>query len=53
SNREHIQNIRTMKAEIEQNICPRCGKPLVKRNGPKGSFWGCSGYPNCKFTKND
>lgn len=51
SNREHIQNIQSMKLKVEQNICPRCGKVLVKRSGKNGSFWGCIGYPNCKFTK--
>ncbi|MBE6632873.1 MAG: NERD domain-containing protein [Ruminococcaceae bacterium] len=48
---QHIQNIHAMKSNIENNICPRCGKSLILRNGKKGSFYGCSGYPNCKFTK--
>lgn len=25
-------------------ICPKCGRPMKIRNGPYGSFWGCSGY---------
>ncbi|MDR0778247.1 MAG: topoisomerase DNA-binding C4 zinc finger domain-containing protein [Methanomassiliicoccaceae archaeon] len=33
-------------------MCPRCGKMLVLRNGKNGQFYGCSGYPNCRFTKN-
>lgn len=33
--------------------CPRCGSPLVKRNGKFGAFWGCSGYPACRYTKNN
>jgi DNA topoisomerase-1 len=28
--------------------CPTCGKPMVKRSGPRGGFWGCSGYPECR-----
>ncbi len=32
--------------------CPQCGKPLRERNGSKGPFVGCSGYPACKFTAN-
>lgn len=32
--------------------CPRCGSFLQKRNGKFGEFWGCIGYPDCKFTKN-
>ncbi|MBR7181979.1 MAG: topoisomerase DNA-binding C4 zinc finger domain-containing protein, partial [Clostridia bacterium] len=38
--------------KLEQNICPRCGKPLVLRNGSYGEFYGCTGYPKCRFTKN-
>lgn len=32
-------------------LCPKCNKPLVKRKAKTGSsFWGCSGYPDCKTT---
>ncbi len=31
--------------------CPQCGKPLRDRKGAKGPFVGCSGYPECKFTR--
>ena len=35
--------------------CPQCGKPMVVRTAKTGknagnSFWGCSGYPDCKGT---
>lgn len=33
--------------------CPACHKPLRLRNGPKGAFWGCAGYPDCKNTLPD
>ncbi len=49
---EHINNIHKMQYEVENNICPRCGRPLVLRNGRFGQFYGCSGYPACKFKKN-
>jgi DNA topoisomerase-1 len=29
--------------------CPTCGKPLRRRSGRRGSFIGCSGYPDCKY----
>ncbi len=32
--------------------CPRCGSAMSKRNGKFGEFWGCSGYPDCKYTEN-
>ncbi|MBE6585979.1 MAG: type I DNA topoisomerase [Ruminococcaceae bacterium] len=32
-------------------ICEACGAPLVLRTGRYGSFYACSKYPECKFTK--
>ena len=40
---------------IHQNrlICPKCGTGyLIKRKGKFGYFYGCTAYPNCKYTKN-
>jgi DNA topoisomerase-1 len=31
--------------------CPECGKPLTKRLGRRGSFIGCTGYPECNYTR--
>ncbi|MEM5419347.1 DNA topoisomerase, partial [Staphylococcus gallinarum] len=28
--------------------CSACGKPMIRRKGPNGLFWGCTGYPGCK-----
>src|SRR5581483_11637754 len=30
--------------------CDECGKPMVIREGRRGKFLGCSGYPKCKNT---
>lgn len=35
-------------AEAEEMSCPNCGKPMRKRAGRFGEFWGCTGYPECK-----
>lgn len=35
-----------------KKVCPRCGKNLSLRNGSRGSFWGCTGYPKCRHTEN-
>ena len=52
TNKEHIQEIRQMKKDIDNNICPRCGGKLVLRKSKDGrQFYGCENYPNCKFTK--
>lgn len=31
--------------------CPICSQPLIKRNGRYGAFWGCTGFPNCRYTE--
>ncbi|MGD8276679.1 MAG: type I DNA topoisomerase [Gemmatimonadota bacterium] len=31
--------------------CPECGRPLVVRWNRAGRFLGCSGYPECRFTR--
>jgi DNA topoisomerase I len=38
--------------EILDEVCPKCGKPLSKRLGKRGSFIGCTGYPECDYTRN-
>jgi restriction system protein len=40
----------------ETLVCPNCGGELVLRTAKKGSnagnqFYGCSNYPNCKYTR--
>lgn len=35
----------------EGRICPKCNSPLKKRNGIYGPFYGCTGYPECKYTE--
>jgi DNA topoisomerase-1 len=43
------------KVEIEDEatdeICELCGKPMVIKHGRFGRFIACSGYPECKNTK--
>lgn len=40
---------------LSNHLCPQCQKPLSRRPAKeKGKFWwGCSGYPDCKFTTFD
>ncbi len=35
----------------EDNICPLCGDILKELDGKYVKFYGCSNYPNCKYTK--
>ena len=52
---EHKKQVIEYKAAIDEkradNRCPRCGAKLVLRSGKYGSFFGCSNYPKCKFTR--
>ena len=32
--------------------CPRCGCVLRLKSGRFGDFWGCTGYPACRYTRN-
>ena len=50
SEEEHIKNIKELRENIENKICPRCGRELNLKNGKYGNFYGCKGYPKCKFT---
>lgn len=36
----------------DMTTCPECGMPLMKRSGRYGEFWGCTGYPDCRYTRN-
>ncbi len=31
--------------------CPECGKPLSIRLGRRGRFIGCTGFPDCNYTR--
>jgi len=35
----------------ESEYCPNCGRPMVLKKGRFGQFLACSGYPDCKTTK--
>ncbi len=38
--------------ELLDEPCPKCGKPLCERLGRRGRFVGCSGFPECDYTRN-
>ncbi|MEJ2565050.1 MAG: type I DNA topoisomerase [Gammaproteobacteria bacterium] len=37
--------------ESLDEACPKCGKPLSIRLGRRGRFIGCSGFPDCDYTR--
>jgi DNA topoisomerase-1 len=37
--------------EQTDEICEKCGKPMIKRWGRFGQFLACTGFPECKSTR--
>ncbi len=38
--------------ELIDEQCPKCGKQLSVRLGRRGMFVGCTGFPDCDYTRN-
>ncbi len=47
----HAENMRP-EPELVGEQCPECGRDLVVKSGRFGEFIACSGYPDCKYTRN-
>lgn len=51
---DHIQST-VKRADVTQEAldeqCPECGKPLSIRLGKRDRFIGCTGYPECSYTR--
>lgn len=49
---EHQQSLLTyaLDGDYRTPTCPSCGIKMVKREGKRGPFWGCTSYPRCKST---
>jgi DNA topoisomerase-1 len=45
--------MRNLKREEQptEEVCEKCGKPMVIKWGRNGHFLACSGYPDCRNTK--
>ncbi len=39
------------KVDKDESPCEKCGKPMVAKTGKFGPFLACSGYPECKNTR--
>jgi DNA topoisomerase-1 len=37
--------------EATEEVCEKCGRPMIIKRGRFGRFLACSGYPECKNTK--
>jgi DNA topoisomerase-1 len=51
--RKLTQKVQSKPPVVLEEPCPKCGKPLLQRDGQYGEFIACSGYPKCKYVKQD
>lgn len=53
-NYPNCKNIKSLNAPSSVCNCPMCGKDVFERRTKTGkTFYGCSGYPTCKFASWD
>jgi DNA topoisomerase-1 len=53
---EELRQLSSSKIQVAgspSHSCPECGAALRRRKGKNGFFWGCSSYPECRFTALD
>ena len=50
---EAEKKMKDLKAEVEETdeVCDKCNMPMVIKWGRFGKFMACSGYPDCKNTR--
>ena len=46
-----IHPVEPTTGKISDKVCDKCGKPMLIKEGRYGSFYACSGYPDCKNTQ--
>ncbi len=51
--RKLTQKVQSKPPVVLEEPCPKCGKPLLQRDGQYGEFVACSGYPKCKYVKQE
>ena len=58
TNREHADHVqKIIRSKADENLCPKCGSPMMLRQATKGTnvgneFWGCSSFPKCRAVVN-
>lgn len=52
SNGRKVSKEATKAIDISKRLlCPKCHSELILKKGKYGGFYGCSKYPNCRYTK--
>lgn len=51
-----LQEVAMPNKVVTTPSCPTCSKPMVQRTAKRGNssgnaFWGCTGYPSCRGTR--
>ncbi len=51
---EAEKKMKDIKSQVEETdeVCEKCGKPMIIKWGRFGKFVACTGYPECKTTRN-
>src|SRR6185295_2491091 len=47
---KEMENVKGKEEKTDEN-CDKCGSPMVIKWGRYGKFLACSGYPQCKNTR--
>ncbi len=50
---EAEEKMKDIKSQVEETdeVCEKCGEPMIIKWGRFGKFMACSGYPDCKNTR--
>lgn len=51
-NQQCFEKMALEKKKNPPKLCLMCGSEMKRRNGRYGEFWGCTGFPNCRYTEN-
>nr|WP_305906731.1 topoisomerase DNA-binding C4 zinc finger domain-containing protein [Methylomarinum sp. Ch1-1]MDP4519434.1 topoisomerase DNA-binding C4 zinc finger domain-containing protein [Methylomarinum sp. Ch1-1] len=60
THRTHVKHVKKIvedkQRSLDENLCPKCGNPMVLRKTRSGvnqgkQFWGCSGFPKCRMIR--
>jgi DNA topoisomerase I len=48
---KNLESMKKMFDEPTNDVCEKCGKPMIKKLGKYGFFLACSGFPACRNSK--
>ncbi|MDP2643466.1 MAG: type I DNA topoisomerase [Desulfobacterales bacterium] len=46
-----INPVAAAPVQVTDDVCGKCGRPMLVKDGKFGPFLACSGYPECKSTR--